>query len=70
MRENDHELPLDDIDPDDNFYNDVSCYSSSCKYYFHDGFNAELSQNNSDGIESFTLFHLNVRSFMSNFTFF
>ena len=38
-------LPLDVIDPDDNFYNDLSCYSSTlCKYYQQDQFNSSHSK--------------------------
>lgn len=69
LRNNDQNLPLDDIDPDDNFYNDVSCYSSSiCKYYFQEGFNTDQFHSSFKDIrDPFSLFHLNVRSFQSNF---
>ena len=45
LNDNVRDLPLDYIDPDDNFYKDSSSFSSSfCKYYLQDSFNLEHSK--------------------------
>ena len=61
--------PLDDIDPDQNFYSDMAAYSHSlCKYYSERTFN-ELVQAQSLHLENiFSLFHVNTRSIPRNFS--
>ena len=64
FNEDDHFL--DDVDPDDNFYNDIMTHSSSlCKYYLQDDFNKEILNYSKD---AFSLCHLNVRSLQQNFS--
>ena len=62
-------LPLDDIDPDDNYYNDICNYSStSCRYYLQDEFNHELLSKSVVQSNAFSLCHFNIRSLQKNFT--
>ena len=69
LNDNERDLPLDDIDPDDNFYNDLSSYSSSlCKYYLQDSFNSEHAKLVAGGLKPLSFFHLNVRSLPHNFS--
>ena len=50
----DIDLPLDDLDPDTNFYNDVLYQSTSlCKYHLEENFKKELF--NVDDAKSFSL---------------
>ena len=62
----DIDLPLDDLDPDTNFYNDVLYQSTSlCKYYLEESFKKELF--NVDDAKSLSACHVNIRSLQSNF---
>ena len=62
----DIDLPLDDLDPDTNFYNDVLYESTSlCKYYLEESFKKELF--NVDDAKSLSACHVNIRSLQSNF---
>ena len=62
-------LQLDEIDPDENYYNDLMCHSSTlCKYYLQDDFNKELLSYVADPSNSFSLCHFNIRSLQENFT--
>ena len=62
----DIDLPLGDLDPDTNFYNDVLYQSTSlCKYYLEESFKNELF--NVDDAKSLSACHVNIRSLQSNF---
>ena len=62
------DLPLDDLDPDSNFYNGITYHSSTfCNYYMEDSFKNEIALHSQDQIKPFSLLHLNARSLQSNF---
>ena len=62
------DLPLDDIDPDNTFYNDNIYHSSIlCNYYMDDTFKNEIALHSKDQIKPFSLLHLNARSLQRNF---
>ena len=62
------DLPLDDLDPDSNFYNDITYHSSKlCNFYMEDTFKNERALHSQDQIKPFSLLHLNSRSLQSNF---
>ena len=62
------DLPLDDLDPDTNFYNDIAYHSSTfCKYYVDDGFVKDITVSPVNDGKPFSLCHVNVRSLQSNF---
>ena len=63
---NDDVFLLDEIDPDNNFYNDMVYHSSLlCKYYLMDEFNQKFKCENDD---IFSLLHMNARSLPSHFS--
>ena len=60
------DLPLDDLDPDTNFYNDVAYNSVSlCKYYLEDCFKKKMF--NVIDSKSLSVCHVNIRSLQRNF---
>ena len=60
------DLPLDDLDPDTNFYNDVAYKSVSlCKYYLEDCFKKKMF--NVIDSKSLSICHVNIRSLQCNF---
>ena len=62
------DLPLDDLDPDTNFYNDIAYHSSAlCKYYTDGGFLKDFTVSPVDDEKPFSPCHFNVRSLQSNF---
>ena len=62
------DLPLDDLDPDTNFFNDIAYHSSTlCKYYVDDGFVKDITVSPVNEGKPFSLCHVNVRSLQSNF---
>ena len=65
ISEKDFEFPLDDIDPDINFYNELMFQSiSMCKYYSEESFNINFGHKNSN----LSMCHLNIRSMSQNFS--
>ena len=68
--EDDYErFPTDFIDPDDNYFNEItnSC-AISCKYYLQDDFNKQVSYYDMNSKNTFSVSHLNTRSLQHNFT--
>ena len=65
----DHVLPLDEIDPAVNFYNNIQCHiQSKCTYFNELSFKLEVKAHQE--VESrmmFSLCHLNIRSMQQNF---
>ena len=48
------DLPLDDLDPDSNFYNDITYHSSTlCNYYMEDTFKNEIALHSQDQIKPY-----------------
>ena len=66
LNEDNEYIPGVDIDPDNLYYNDIS-YSmqSTYNYCSEDSFN-ELFQKNFQNIDTFSFFHMNVRSIPCN----
>ena len=65
--ENDDIYPLDEIDPDVHFYNELSYnLSSNCRYYHEDVFKTEVRNNKNALHEYFSVCHINIRSIKSN----
>ena len=61
------DLPLDDLDPDSIFYNDITYHSSTlCNYYMEDTFKNEIALHSQGQIKPFSLLHLNARSLQRN----
>ena len=61
------DLPLDDLDPDSYYYNDIAYHSSTvCKYYTDGGFFEDFTVSPVDDEKPFSMCHLNVRSLQSN----
>ena len=61
--------PLDDIDPDDNFFNELAYHATTlCKYYNEDKFHTEVSNPTSLHKNKFSLLHANLRSMPRNFS--
>ena len=60
------ELPLYDIDPDIQFYNEINHPSKNIsKYFLEDSFNQDLE---GDNLENLSMFHVNIRSFQNKFS--
>ena len=69
LKEDELEMPLDDVDPDLNFYNDLAYHSASlCKYYSEDHFNNDIGNINLKSCQKLSMCHLNVRSMSRNFS--
>ena len=65
--ENDDIYPLDEIDPDVHFYNELSYnLSSNCRYYHEDVIKMEFRNNKNTLHEYFLVCHINIRSIKSN----
>ena len=61
-------LPIDDLDPDQNFYNDyrpdINC---NCKYFNEDSFDTNFTKTNAKNIENpVSFWHINIRSVPKN----
>ena len=58
-------LPLHDVDPDFNFYNEMAEFNSrhECKYYLEKSFNRNLGD---QADNAFSILHLNIRSIPKN----
>ena len=63
----DNELPLDNLDPDLNYFNEVSNLTdvSNCKYYFENLINTKFNCNSNE-TNQFNLLHHNIRSSQKN----
>ena len=65
--ENDDIYPLDEIDPDVHFYNELSYnLPSNCRYYHEDVFKMKVRNNKNALHEYFSVCHINIRSIKSN----
>ena len=64
--ENDH-IPLSDLDPDLQFYNEINyaIYNNNSNYFDELSFNKTIAKN-FNSKETFSLFHLNIRSLPAN----
>ena len=58
-------LPLFDVDPDVQFYNNHCNTVSPCDYYLEDSFNAKCTNENID-MNCFSMVHTNIRSISKN----
>jgi len=63
LNETESVSPLLDVDPDLNFFNDMSILNNvgNCEYYIEDSFNRKCTELNNIGT-LFSVFHLNIRS--------
>ena len=60
--------PLDEYDPDQNFYSDLAMHSNTiCKYFTELSFNELLSVRNIASNNNFSMLHSNARSLPRNF---
>ena len=65
-----HEMPMNEIDPDIQFYSNSQYTSNTkCNYYFEDSFKDCLRKNNivSESKLPLSLFHMNIRSLPKHF---
>ena len=62
--------PLDEYDPDQNFYSDLAVHSSTiCKYFTELSLNATVTEKGIRSDHNFSLLHANARSLPHNFKF-
>jgi hypothetical protein len=64
INENDHHYPIDDIDPDVNFFNDAVIRNNliQCDYYLENKLNSKINES----INYFSVLHHNIRSAQKN----
>ena len=62
--------PLDEYDPDQNFYSDLAVHSNTiCKYFTELSFNELISEKSIRSDHNFSMLHANARSLPHNFKF-
>ena len=69
FNDSDNDIPLNDADPDLNFYNEIfGSFSAICNYYQEDSFNVMSQKNVAANYQCpLSLCHINIRSMNRNF---
>ena len=67
LNDDDYNLPFDQIDPDNNYYNDIFPQNES-KYYLANAFNKAMMESSIDPSSSLSMFCQNARSLNANFS--